>query len=58
MAELIQLRIGLVEIPVEPLDGVGPDGVAGVAQGAEPVVKFHTGPEVELPQLFFATIFQ
>jgi hypothetical protein len=42
---------------VAPLEGVGVDGVPGVVQTGE-VVKLHTGPEVELPQVFFATIFQ
>ena len=53
-----QLRVGLVDIPVAPFEGEGPEGVPGVAQGAEPVVKLHTDPEVEFPQLFLATIFQ
>ena len=58
LAQDDQLRVGLVEIPVAPFEGEGFDGVPGVVQGAEPVVKLRTDPEIELPQLFFATIFQ
>jgi len=56
--EAAQLSVGLVEIPVAPLEGEGPEGVPGVGQGAEPVVKLQTDPEVEFPQLFLATTFQ
>jgi len=33
-------------------------GVPGLGQDAETVVNLQTDPEVELPQLFLATIFQ
>ncbi len=53
-----QLSVGAIEIPVAVFAGEGDEGVPGVAQGAAPVVKLHTGPWVELPQLFLATTFQ
>ena len=53
-----QPSVGLVETPVAPFEGEGPEGVPGVEQGATPVVKLQTDPEVEFPQLFLATIFQ
>ena len=56
--EAPQVNVGLVETPVAPLEGEGPEGVPGVGQGAGPVVKYHTDPEVEFPQLFLATTFQ
>ena len=53
-----QPSVGLVDTPVAPFEGEAPDGVPGVGQGTEPVVKLQTDPEVELPQLFLATTFQ
>ena len=53
-----QVSVGLVETPAAPFEGEGLEGVPGVGQGADPVVKLHTGPGVELLQSFLATIFQ
>jgi len=49
-----QLNVRLVETPVVPLEGDGLEGVPGVGH----VVKDQIGPEVVLPQLFLAIIFQ
>jgi hypothetical protein len=51
----VQLNDGLVDIPVAPFAGDGLDGVPSVAHT---VVKLHTAPAAEPPQLFLATIFQ
>ncbi len=53
--ELFQLRVGLVETPVELFDGEGLDGVPGIAQA---VVKLQTGPGAVSPQSFLAVILQ
>jgi hypothetical protein len=45
----------LVDTPVAPFDGVG---AAGVPDATQAVVKLHTDPVVDPPQLFLATIFQ
>jgi hypothetical protein len=57
-AQAAQLKVGLVEAPVEPFIGEGLEGVPGVGHGSASVVNDHTGPEVEFPQVFLATIFQ
>jgi hypothetical protein len=54
---IVQIKVGLVDTPVAPLDGDGLKGIPGAVHGAEVVVKPHTGPVVD-PELFFATIFQ
>ena len=58
LALAAQLRVGAIDTPVAAFAGEGAEGVPGVAQGAAPVVKLQTDPEVELPQLFLATTFQ
>ena len=65
--EAVQLRVPPPAFQIDSVRGVGfdpppvalKDNVVGLHPiiGA-PVVNDHTGPEVELPQLFFATIFQ
>jgi hypothetical protein len=54
-----QLSVGLVETAVAAFEGEGFDGVPGVGHTTvAAVVKDQTGPEVEVPQSFLATIFQ
>jgi len=49
-----QLNVVLIETAVAPSEGDGLEGTPGVGH----VVKDQTDPEVEFPQLFFATILQ
>jgi hypothetical protein len=51
----VQLNAKLVDTPIAPFKGDEMEGVPAVAQA---VVKLHTGPAAEPPQLFLAMIFQ
>ena len=54
---LVHVRVRFKDTFPAPFAGLGPEGIAGTGQGADPVVKLHTGPDAE-PQSFLATIFQ
>jgi hypothetical protein len=53
--DALQLKVGVMETQVALLVGEARVGDNGGATG---IVKLHTGPEVKLPHVFLATIFQ